>query len=93
MADALNWVRQKFQEEEFDFDFFRFRIPRKTPLNEEVKRDLRLKFRAVIDPFTKAVMEGSRELPEPLRILKSYQLKRSEIKEDLVAKQYEALFN
>jgi hypothetical protein len=73
MADALNWVRLKFQEEEVDFDFFRFRIPRTNPLSEEVRRNLRLKFRAFVRPFTDAVLAGRKSLPEPLTILKMYQ--------------------
>jgi hypothetical protein len=88
LADALNWVRQKFEEEEVDFDFFRFKIPRSKPLPEETRRDLRLKFRALISDFTKAVRRGERSLPQPLEILKSYQLKRNEIKEDINAKKF-----
>ena len=45
LADRLEFIRRKFEEDEVDFDFFRFRSVRKKQFSEDLKRRIRLKFR------------------------------------------------
>ena len=41
LADSLDFVRRKFEEEEVDFDFFRFRPIRKKAFDENLKSQIR----------------------------------------------------
>ena len=41
LADTLDFVRRKFEEEEVDFDFFRFRTIRKKQFDENLKSAIR----------------------------------------------------
>ena len=45
LADKLEFIRRKFEEDEVDFDYFRFMSVRKKQFSEELKRQIRLKFR------------------------------------------------
>ena len=41
LADRIDFIRRKFEEEEVDFDFFRFRAIRKKVFDEDLKSAIR----------------------------------------------------
>lgn len=51
LADQLDLIREKFDENETDFDFYRFRIPRKKELSAKIKNQVRKKFRVALTKF------------------------------------------
>ena len=66
----MEFVRKKFDEEETDFDFFRFRAIRKNPLNPDLKRAIRIKFRFALQKFIRRYQKGQTDLPRPLKLIK-----------------------
>lgn len=70
LADKLEIIRLKFAEDETDFDFFRFRKPR--VFTEQIKSQIRLKFRVALTKFIKAYKKGQKDIPEALKILKEF---------------------
>ena len=58
-------IREKFDENDTDFDFYRYRVPRKE-FSQELKRAIRLKMRATLLKFFKAYQEGEADIPRGL---------------------------
>ena len=83
MADKLEFIRRKFEEDEVDFDFFRFRAVRKKAFSDELKRKIRLKFRFSLSQFLHDYKQGKADLPKPLKLIKEFQAKRQEEKDKL----------
>ena len=57
LADQLDMIREKFDENEIDFDFFRFRPPRKE-FSEKLKSLIRKKFRIALCKFYQRYRDG-----------------------------------
>jgi len=68
-------IREKFDENETDFDFFRFRAPRRE-FSDHIKGLIRKKFRLALCKFYQRYRDGEQDLPEALRIIKEVQVKR-----------------
>ena len=83
LADTLDFVRRKFEEEEVDFDFFRFRIIRKKQFDESLKSAIRQKFRYALTTWLKKYKAGEVDLPEPLRVIKQFQGERAAAKKEM----------
>jgi hypothetical protein len=64
LADNLDFIRQKFQEDETDFDFFRFKHNRK--FSEEIKSKVRAKFRVALTNFIRKYKKGEMSIPPAL---------------------------
>lgn len=77
LSDKLDFIREKFQEEETDFDFFRYRNPEKE-LSEPTKRLIRKKFRVALTKFIKRYKQGEIDIPPALKILKEFQQNRAD---------------
>lgn len=58
-------IREKFDENETDFDFFRFRPPRKE-YEPKIKSLIRKKFRAALGKFIRRYKAGEIDIPRPL---------------------------
>ena len=72
LADSPDEVKRKFEEEEVDFDFFRFRVIRKKQFDETLKSAIRQKFRYALSNWLKKYKAGEVDLPEPLRVIKQF---------------------
>jgi hypothetical protein len=64
-------IKEKFEENETDFDFYRFRAPRKE-FSNELKSLIRLKFRAALGRFIRKYNKGEEDIPRALRIIKEF---------------------
>ena len=76
LADKLDFIRQKFQEDETDFDFFRYKQPRQ--FSEEVKRIIRMKFRVALSRWIRKYRKKEVDIPPALKILKEFQQNRAD---------------
>lgn len=65
LANKLNFIREKFEEQETDFDFFRYR-PQRKQFSNELKSKIRLKFRIALRKFLKKYKAGEADIPKPL---------------------------
>ena len=83
LADTLDFVRKKFEEEEGDFDFFRFRAIRRKQYDENLKSAIRQKFRYALSNWLKKYKAGEVDLPEPLRVIKQFQSERAAAKREM----------
>jgi len=72
LADLMDFIRRKFEEEEVDFDFFRFRAIRKKKFDEDLKNKIRLKFRTALSNWMKLYRKGEVDLPKPLLVIKQF---------------------
>ena len=68
----MDFIRRKFEEDEVDFDFFRFRQIRKKAFDDNLKRAIREKFRVALKRWLADYKEGKVDLPEPLRVIKQF---------------------
>ena len=68
----MDFIRRKFEEDEVDFDFFRFRVIRKKKFDERLKSAIREKFRFALKHWLAAYKAGEVDLPEPLRVIKQF---------------------
>ena len=93
LADLMDFIRRKFEEEEVDFDFFRFRAIRKKAFDENLKNAIRLKFRVALNKWMKLYKAGKVDLPEPLRVIKQFQAERGleKKKMDKLRKEYQVV--
>ena len=89
LADRLEFIRRKFEEDEVDFDFFRFRSVRRKQFSDDLKRRIRLKFRYALQLFIKRYKKGEADLPKPLKLIKDFQAKRQEEKDKLERMKHE----
>ena len=64
-------IRDKFDENETDFDFYRFRAPRKE-FSNELKVLIRKKFRLALGRFFKKYNQGLEDIPKALRLIKEF---------------------
>lgn len=76
LADKLDFIRQKFQQDETDFDFFRYKQPRNFP--EATKRAIRLKFKVALKDWIIKYRKGGVDIPPALKILKEFQQNRAD---------------
>ena len=72
LADRIDFIRRKFEEDEVDFDFFRFRAIRKKKFDDKLKSAIREKFRFALKRWLAAYKLGEVDLPEPLRVIKQF---------------------
>lgn len=77
LADKLDFIRQKFEEDETDFDFFRYRIANRN-FSDKLKSLIRKKFRVALTRFIRKYKKGETDIPPALRILKEFQQDRSD---------------
>ena len=70
LADKLDFIREKFHEEETDFDFFRYRENRN--FSEQIKMAIRKKFRVALTQFIRKYKKGETVIPPALKILKVF---------------------
>ena len=70
--DFIREIREKFEEEETDFDFFRYKAPNRV-FSDEVKGLIRKKFRVALTKFIKKYRKGEADIPPALKILKEFQ--------------------
>ncbi|CDW82933.1 cyclic nucleotide-binding protein [Stylonychia lemnae] len=82
LADQLDVIREKFDENEIDFDFFRYRPPRKE-YSDQLKSLLRKKFRVALCRFYQRLRDGLQPIPEALTIIKEVQAKRAQKIEEI----------
>eukprot|EP00347_Sterkiella_histriomuscorum_P009696 403340228 len=82
LADQLDMIREKFDENETDFDFFRFRAPRKE-FSDQLKNLIRKKFRVALCKFYKKYRDGLQDIPEALQIIKKVQQARAQKVEEI----------
>ena len=71
LADGLDVIREKFDENETDFDFFRFRAPRRE-FPPELKALIRKKFRVALTRFVRKYRKKEESRPRALDIIKEF---------------------
>ena len=64
-------IRERFDEDGTDFDFYRFRVPRKE-FTPQLKALIRKKFRAALGKFFRKYKKGEEEIPKALSVIKQY---------------------
>lgn len=74
-------INEKFDENETDFDFFRFRMKRRLP--EEVRSLVRKKFRVALCKFLRKYKSGDAEIPRALTMIKEFQTSRIKKNEEI----------
>ena len=77
LADKLDIIRKQFQQDETDFDFFRYKQPRNFP--EATKRQIRLKFRVALTHWIRKYRKNEVDIPPALKILKEFQQNRADM--------------
>jgi len=70
LADQLELINEKFDENETDFDFFRYRMKRRLP--QEVRLLVRKKFRVALCKFLRKYKNGEAEIPRALTMIKEF---------------------
>ena len=73
----MDFIREKFEEDETDFDFFRYKAPNRIFTNE-VKSLIRKKFRVALTKFINKYRCGEADIPPALKILKEFQQNRQD---------------
>jgi hypothetical protein len=64
-------IREKFDENETDFDFYRFRAP-KREFSDDLKSLIRKKFRAALGRFIRKFKRGEEDIPRALLLIKQF---------------------
>ena len=72
VSEQLDLIREKFDEGETDFDFFRFRPPRSKDFSDKLKTLIRKKFRAALCKFIRNYKSGVCDIPRPLLVIKEF---------------------
>lgn len=75
LADQLDEIREKFEENDTDFDFFRFRPPRKE-LSQQYKEIIKAKFRLALQQFFREYKANGCRIPRALELIKEFQAER-----------------
>jgi len=81
LADKLDIIREKFQEDETDFDFFRYKVDRKFP--DALKSLIRKKFRVALTKFIRRYKNKETDIPPALKIMKEFQSTRAEQQKEI----------
>ena len=81
LSDQLELINEKFDENETNFDFFRFRAKRRLP--DEVRKLVRKKFRVALSKFIRKFKNGEVELPRALILIKEFQTYRLKKNEEI----------
>mmetsp|Transcript_14629 Transcript_14629/g.14256 ORF Transcript_14629/g.14256 Transcript_14629/m.14256 type:complete len:206 (+) Transcript_14629:1477-2094(+) len=75
-------IREKFDENETDFDFFRFRAPRKE-FSKHIKILIKKKFRVALGRFFRKYNKGEQDIPRALRLIKEFQAQRAKKNDEI----------
>jgi len=67
----MDIIRQKFEEDETDFDFFRYKVPNRN-FPDSLKSLIRRKFRAALGKFIRKYKNKETDIPPALRIMKEF---------------------
>lgn len=73
LSDQVDMIKEKYDETDTDFDFFRYRIPRRE-FSDELKSKIRKKFRAALGRFFRKYKDGEEDIPKALKMIKEYQI-------------------